>query len=80
MSEMKFIYKKSYFESKRHIKSEQDWFYLNAEDTHDVFDLCPICHHYRVELVRVSTDSIEYEIAVRNTERVVERKLNAIFK
>ena len=65
---VKYIYKMSWFESKRHHKSHTDMYYLNAEDTKWVFETCPLCNHYRVELIQVLSNSSWYGSASRNTE------------
>jgi len=62
LKKMKYIYKMSWYDSKRHTKSHTDMFYLQEHDTrwgHEN-ELC------RISVVEVEETSNEYDSAVNN--------------
>lgn len=67
--ECAFIYRISWFETKKHIISHTDMYYLNPEDTYWAFEGDWDDEVFRVEYICVSKDSKEYESAVNNSTR-----------
>lgn len=65
---MKFIYKISWFESKRHAKSYMDKYYENAEHTKWVFETADWFNDLvRVEYIMVDDTHTSYLTAVENS-------------
>ena len=63
MTDFKYIYKMSWYESERHIKSHTDMYYEKEEHTRlgHTDRLC------RIMVVKVIEDSSEYESAINNS-------------
>ena len=65
---MKFIYKISWFESKRHKISHTDMYYENAEHTKWVFETIDWFNDLvRVEYIMVGEDTMFYKVAVESS-------------
>lgn len=65
----KIIYKCSWFETKKHKKSDTDMYFLKEKDTYWVFNT----DNYkaglvRIEIIMIDTESNEYKSAVENDE------------
>ena len=65
-----FIYKISWYESKRHTKSHTSMYYLNEQDTLWAFDTLDwVKGLLKVEIVRVSKVSANYKMAILNSDK-----------
>ena len=58
--EYAFIYRISWYESKRHTISTTDMYYLNGKDTVWIYDRCWGQEVVKVEYIRVLRTSVEY--------------------
>lgn len=64
----KFIYRCSWFESKRHKKSHTDMYFENAKHTEWVFNSCDYLNGLaKVEYIMVGENTKYYEMAVGNS-------------
>ena len=63
MTDFKYIFKMSWYESKRHIKSHSDMYYEKEEHTRWGHSN-PLC---RISVVVVIEDSNEYKAAIKNS-------------
>ena len=61
-----FIFKISWYESKRHTKSHTDMYYLHEEDTYWAFE--DNSELLKVELIRVNECSNEWQSACENSK------------
>lgn len=66
----KFIYKMSWFESKRHRISHTDMYYLREEDTRWGWE-DPLC---KISVFRCYEKSNEYDSAVNNSKIMDEKR------
>ena len=71
-----FIYRMSWVESSRHIKPHTLMYFSEPRHTYCGYD-DPLC---RIELIRVRTDTDEYNLAVRNSKRNQERIDNGTYE
>lgn len=63
-----YIYKCSWFETKRHKTSYTDMYFEKAEDTWWIFESCAWFNGLiRVEYIRVCCRSIYYQVAVKSS-------------
>ena len=68
IAEQELIYICSWFETKRHKKSHTDMYFKELKDTLWVFDTYDYNHGLaRVEVIKVSKNSYEYNSAVSNS-------------
>ncbi len=65
--EYAFIYMISLYASKKHRISHTDMYYLNAEDTHWIYDRPYDTDIALVHYIRVPKESQEYKSAVSNS-------------
>ena len=72
-----FIYRISWYESKRHTKSHTSMYYLKQQDTLWAFDTLDwVKGLLKVEIVRVSKISANYRMAVLNSRKQEESLKN----
>ena len=72
--QMKFVYKMSFYPSKRHTISHTNMYFARESDTrwghHD-----PLC---KITVIPVDEDSTEYESAMGNTRKAIDNIINGI--
>ena len=69
IDEQELIYICSWFETKRHKKSHTDMYFKELKDTLWVFDTYDYNHGLaRVEVIKVSKNSYEYDDAISNID------------
>jgi hypothetical protein len=75
-TEVRYIYKCSWFDTKRHRKSNTDIFFEKVEHTKWIFEQQDwFLDLVRVEYIMVHISTPEYESAVRNSKRADEEAL-----
>lgn len=67
MTDFKYIFKMSWYKSKRHIKSHTDMYYKKEEHTRWGHSN-PLC---RIMVVKVSEDSNEYKQAIYRSNSII---------
>jgi len=76
---MTYIYEVNYYKTMRHKKPYNQRYFLNAEDTHHVWDL----HwntYFDVKLVRVMKNSVDYQLAEKNSQDKFNGKLTYLYE
>ena len=72
--EYAFIYKISWYESKKHRVSGTDMYYLNSEDTTWIYERCWNDEVVKVEYIRVLKNSVYYSTAYESSVIVPLRR------